>query len=151
MVTRANLLRTAIDEFAFMREEGECAVEVVEPNTLLTTVAYIFSTIAVELRFDWRDLDVMCCLSMPSRGGLPAGYLVHEGKRIRFRLDDLTPEVRAKFGQLGLPPKRRPPLEQWTERQSNRMVAAIRIYAEILRSDFANLRFKAEASFYPEP
>jgi hypothetical protein len=150
MATRADLLQLTMEEFAFLPETGECELEVIEPNTLLTTVAYKFRTIAVELQFDWRDLDVTCCISMPSKGRLPEGYLLHDGKRIRFRLGDLTPDVLAKFRQLPRPPKRRPPLDEWAEQQSERMIDYIRIYAEIIRSNFADLRSKAEAGFYPD-
>ena len=150
MATREELLRLTTEEFAFFLEMGECELEIVEPNTLLTLVAYKFTTIAVELQFDWRDLDVTCCVSKPTDGRLPEGYLLREGVRIRFRLGDLTTDVLAKFRQLPQPPKRRPPLDEWADRQSARMADYIRIYAGILKSDFAELRSKAEAGFYPK-
>ncbi len=87
MTTRTELLRLAMEEFAFLGETDGCELEVIEPHTLLTTVAYKFATVAVELRFDWRDLDVACYFSMLSEGRLPEGYLLQDGKRSARMID----------------------------------------------------------------
>jgi hypothetical protein len=146
--SRSDLMRLTTDSFAFLEEIDGCERELIEPNQLLTIVAYKFADIAVELQFDWRDLDVACLMSRPSEGRLPGGhYLIHDGQRVRYRLGDLTPEVLNRFRQLPRPPKRRPPPEQWAAWQSDRMAESIRIYAGILRENIAELRSEAAARF----
>jgi hypothetical protein len=83
--------------FGFLSEKDGCATEIIEPNTLLTVVAFKFREVALELSFDWRDLAVDAYVSRPVDGKLPPGYLLHEGKRVRFRLGDLAPELVARL------------------------------------------------------
>jgi hypothetical protein len=150
VLSREEFLRLTFDEFAFLQRTEECDVKTIERGTLLTWVAYMFPTVGVELHFDWRDLDVACYIAKPSRGGPPEGYLLAAGRRIRLRLSDLTPSVFARFGQLPRPPKRRPGLDRWAAQQGDLMVDSVRIYADILREQFTDLRAKAEAVFYAD-
>lgn len=144
----AELVRMATQAFAFLGEEYGCEVEVTEPHPLLTKVAYKLDAVAVELSFDWHDLEVSCFLTKLSGGRLPNGFLVDGDRRVRYRLGDLNPDVYNRFGQL---PRakwlRNPPIEQWAIWASERMPEYVRIYAEILRDDFTSLRAKAEAGF----
>jgi hypothetical protein len=144
---REELIGLAREAFSFLGKIEGCVLLVLEPNTLLTTVAYVFPDVAVEFQFDWRDLDVACLISRPATGRLPPGYLLHNGRRVRFRLGDLTPAVITRFRELPPPPRRRGSLDEWAAWQTDRMADGIGIYADILRTDFANIRADADARF----
>jgi hypothetical protein len=147
MASRGDILRLTSEKFAFLLEMGECELEISEPSTLLTVVAYKFTSIAVEIGFDWRDIDAACYISKPSAGRLPGGYLLLDGKRVRFHLQGLAPEVLTRFTQLPRSPRLRRELDKWATRQSDRMIIAVGIYADVLEANFAEIRSKAEAGF----
>src|SRR5882757_1268176 len=125
----SELLRLTMVSFEFLQRVDDCELEVIEVSELLTKVAYKFGDIAVQLSFDWRDLDVTCFVARLSDGRMPEGYLIHDGRRVRYRLGDLTPEVLRRFKQLPRPSKRRESLTEWASWQFDRMADAIRIYA----------------------
>ena len=145
MANREELLNQAREEFAFLRQAGAHGPTTTERGTLLTRVAWTFTSIVVELSFDWRDLVIDCYISRPENGRPPEGYLLHEGRRVRFRLSDLTPSVRAKFHPLVRPTRRRP--DDWVATQVETMKASLRIYAEIISTELIELRTRAEDGF----
>lgn len=54
-----------------------------------TTILYKGNGVGVEVELDWRDVGVFVLLVHLENGKQPAGYYMHEGKRVRVHIEDV--------------------------------------------------------------
>lgn len=78
--------REAIELFSFLVSDRGFRGPVVRRDAVSITLDYLRDALGIELKFDWRDVDVSVVLVRLDEGQLPNGYFVSNGRRCRAYL-----------------------------------------------------------------
>lgn len=137
-VSRETVLELARREFRFLEEVGARRVEAAH-GTLAYQLAYVTGKLTVEVGFDWRDSIVDLLLCRTVAGKPPPGYYVHEGRVMRFHLEevlasgdrddrDASAKLRGRFKALhrSKPPEGQEPYYWLLQQQVTAYAAALK-------------------------